>query len=82
MLLLLLKGNKYDNPGYLPVVLCFYGHKLDHGNILLQLLLTMCSPFRHQLLMCHEGLAARLAPQSIHEICNVYGKHMHLQLAF
>jgi len=62
---------------------CFvFGHKLDHGNILLQLLLMMCSPFYHQLLMCHEGLAARSAPQSIHESCNVYGKHMHLQLAF
>jgi len=62
---------------------CFvFGHKLDHGNILLQLLLMMCSPFHHQLFMCHEGLAARSARQSIHEICNVYGKDMHLQLAF
>ena len=62
---------------------CFvFGHKLEHWNILLQLLLIMCSPFHHQLLMCHEGLAARLAPQSIHGICNVYSKHMHLQLAF
>ena len=30
MLLLLLKGNKYDNPGYLLAVLCFSGYKLDH----------------------------------------------------
>jgi len=33
---------------------CFiYGHKLDHGNFLLQLLSVMLFPSHHQLLMCH-----------------------------
>jgi hypothetical protein len=29
-----------------------------------------------------EALAARLIPQCIHEICNVYDKQMHLQPTF
>ena len=62
---------------------CFvFGHKLDYGNILLQILLMMCSPFHHQLLMYREVFAARLVSPCTHEIYNVYDKHMHLQLAF
>jgi hypothetical protein len=79
ILLLFKKGN--DNLGNLRQ--CFvYGHKLDHGNFLLQLSLAMSFPSHHQLLMCHEALAARFMPQSIHEICNVCDKHIHLELAF